>query len=63
MRKIFLFISLFIISCAKDDPIVYTFTTSSNPADGGTVSPLTQQYNEGTTVTITAIASSVQTEL
>jgi hypothetical protein len=58
MKKIYLFLSfLFIISCTKD-PIIYTLTTSANPADGGTVSPSTQQYDEGKTATITATASS-----
>ena len=54
MKKLALFFSLvFIISCSKD-PIIYTLTTSANPADGGTVSPSTQQYDEGKTATITA---------
>ena len=54
MKKITLFLSfLFLISCTKD-PIIYTLTTSANPSDGGTVSPSTQQYDEGKTATITA---------
>jgi hypothetical protein len=54
MKKLALFLSfLFVISCSKD-PIIYTLTTSANPADGGTVSPSTQQYDEGKTATITA---------
>jgi len=54
MKKLALFFSfLFVISCSKD-PIIYTLTTSANPADGGTVSPSTQQYDEGKTATITA---------
>ena len=58
MKKLALFLSfLFVISCTKD-PIIYTLTTSANPADGGTVSPSTQQYEEGKTATITATASS-----
>ena len=58
MKKLTLFLSfLFVISCTKD-PIIYTLTTSANPADGGTVSPSTQQYDEGKTATITATASS-----
>ena len=56
MKKLALFLSfLFVISCTKD-PIIYTLTTSANPADGGTVSPSTQQYDEGKTATITATA-------
>ena len=58
MKKLALFLSfLFVISCTKD-PIIYTLTTSANPADGGTVSPSTQQYDEGKTATITATSSS-----
>jgi hypothetical protein len=58
MKKLALFLSfLFIISCTKD-PIIYTLTTSANPAEGGTVSPSTQQYDEGETASITANASS-----
>jgi len=57
MKKLALFLSfLFVISCSKD-PIIYTLTTSANPADGGTVSPSTQQYDEGKTATITATPS------
>ena len=58
MKKLILFISfLLVISCTKD-PIIYTLTTSANPADGGTVSPSTQQYDEGETATIIATPSS-----
>ena len=58
MKKLALFLSfLFVISCTKD-PIIYTLATSANPSDGGTVSPSTQQYDEGKTATITATASS-----
>ena len=58
MKKLTLFLSfIFVVSCTKD-PIIYTLTTSANPADGGTVSPSTQQYDEGKTATITATASS-----
>jgi len=57
MKKLALLLSfLFVISCTKD-PIIYTLTTSANPADGGTVSPSTQQYDEGKTATITATPS------
>jgi len=48
---------MILLSCDKD-PIIYTLTTSANPANGGTVSPSTQQYDEGKTATITATASS-----
>ena len=58
MKKLALFLSfLFVISCSKD-PIIYTLTTSANPAEGGTVIPSTQQFEEGETVAITASPSS-----
>ncbi len=58
MKKLALFLSfLFVISCSKD-PIIYTLTTSANPAEGGMVSPSTQQFEEGQTATITASPSS-----
>ncbi|MDB4087426.1 VCBS repeat-containing protein [Flavobacteriaceae bacterium] len=44
------------MSCSKD-AVMYTLTTSANPSDGGTVSPSTQQYEEGETATITATPS------
>ncbi len=59
MKKLILlllFIPL-VFSCSKD-PILYKLTTYANPTEGGTVSPSTQQYEEGKTVTITATASS-----
>ena len=54
MKKLFLLLSvLFVVSCSKD-PIIYTLTTSANPSEGGTVNPITKQYEEGSTATITA---------
>ena len=42
-----------LLSCDKE-PVIYTLTTISNPAEGGTVSPLTQQYEEGKPVSLKA---------
>ena len=57
MRRFYLLLSvLFVISCTKD-PIIYTLTTSANPSEGGTVSPVVKVYNEGETATITAFPS------
>ena len=54
MKKLFLLLSvLFVVSCSKD-PVIYILTTSANPVEGGTVSPVTKQYNEGETASITA---------
>ena len=58
MRKLFLLLSvLFVVSCSKD-PIIYTLTTSANPSEGGTVSPVTKQYKEGKIATVTAYPNS-----
>ena len=57
MRKLLLILSvLFVVSCSKE-PVIYTLTTSANPSEGGTVSPSTQQYEEGESATITAFPS------
>ena len=55
MKKIILLLLsvLFVVSCSKD-PVIYTLTTSANPSEGGTVSPVTKQYEEGETATINA---------
>ena len=59
MKKLILLLLFipFVFSCSKD-PVIYTLTTSANPSEGGTVSPSTQQYDEGETATITATPSS-----
>jgi hypothetical protein len=51
-----LFIPL-VISCTKD-PIIYTLTTSANPADGGSISPSTSDYESGEIVNIIASPNS-----
>jgi len=58
MRKILLLLSIiFFISCEKD-PVIYTLTIQSNPAEGGTFSPTSpQQYESGNTATISATPS------
>ena len=57
MRKLLLILSvLFVVSCSKE-PVIYTLTTYANPSEGGTVSPSTQQYEEGESATITAFPS------
>ena len=57
-----LFLSLLLIySCSSEEepapppaPVKYTLTTAVNPAEGGTITPASGEYNAGTTVTITA---------
>ena len=47
---------LFVVSCSETplEPDTFKLTTSSNPKDGGTVSPSTSSYEIGESVTITA---------
>ncbi|MDB2567261.1 CotH kinase family protein [Flavobacteriaceae bacterium] len=57
MKKLFSFLFfLAIISCSKD-PILYTLTTSTNPAEGGTLLPSSAQFEEGETVVLNATPS------
>ena len=58
-----LFLSLLLIySCSSEEeepappppPVKYTLTTAVNPAEGGTITPASGEYNAGTTVTVTA---------
>ena len=54
MKKLLyiLFITI-LLSCDKE-PVIYTLTTISNPSDGGTVSPSTQEFDEGKSVSLKA---------
>ena len=45
------------MSCSKDR-IIYTLTTSANPEEGGTVSSISKQYEEGQTAIVIAIPNS-----
>ena len=57
MKKLLkLFLLLVVISCTED-PILYTLTTSSNPPEGGTLTPETSQFEEGETVLLNAAPS------
>jgi len=62
MRKLFLMLLsvLFVVSCSETplEPDTFKLTTSSNPNDGGTVSPSTSSYEIGESVTITAVPAS-----
>jgi len=60
LRRLFLSL-LLIYSCSSEEeptpppaPVKYTLTTAVNPAEGGTITPASGEYNAGTTVTITA---------
>ena len=52
-----LLLLIFSLNCSDDDPIQYELTTEANPAEGGSVSPVSATYNEGAEVEITATAN------
>ena len=54
MKKLLYLVVLFIFSSCTEDPILYTLTTSTNPIDGGTLSPETSQFEEGETIMLNA---------
>lgn len=55
MRYLNLLVVLFIlVSCSTESTPVYQLTTSSNPTEGGTVSPASGEYDDGEQVSITA---------
>ena len=56
-KSLLFFLILFLFSCSKD-PILYTLTTSVNPKNAGTVSPINKQYNEGEMASIIATPAS-----
>ena len=54
MKKIlFSLITLLFISCSKEQPPeVFTLTITSNPTEGGTITPSSSEFEEGTMVTL-----------
>jgi hypothetical protein len=54
MKKLFSFLVVFILVACSKDPVIYTLTATANPAEGGTVSPSSQQYDSGDVATVTA---------
>ena len=54
MKKIIIFfVSILIVSCSKEsEPTMYTLTITSNPTEGGTISPSGGEYEDGTVLTI-----------
>jgi surface protein len=54
MKKIIiLFVSILIVNCSKEsEPTMYTLTVTSNPTEGGTISPSGGEYEDGTVLTI-----------
>jgi len=58
MKKLFFFAFVLTILSCSEDPIVHTLFTSSNPINGGSVTPSKAEYDNGESAQITAIASS-----
>ena len=58
MKKLFSFLLIVVLIACSKDPVIYTLTATANPAEGGTVSPSSQQYDSGDVATVTATASS-----
>lgn len=56
MKKISLFLLLFLFSCTND-PIVYTLTATAEPAEGGQVVPEFMEYGEGDNAYVVATPS------
>ena len=57
MKKLFSSLCLVILFSCSKDPVIYTLSGTANPAEGGTVSPSSQQYDSGDIANITATAS------
>ena len=58
MKKLFFVAFVLTILSCSEDPIVHTLFTSSNPINGGSVTPSKAEYDNGESAQITAIASS-----
>lgn len=56
MKRISLFLIIFLFSCTND-PIVYTLTATAEPAEGGQVVPEFMEYGEGDTAYVVATPS------
>jgi len=57
MKKLFSLFFVFILAACSKDPAFYTLTATANPAEGGSVSQSSQQYDSGDVATVTATAS------
>ena len=58
MRNLFKLLTVILFFSCSEDPVIYTLTATANPAEGGSVSPSSQQYDSGDVATITATPSS-----
>ena len=57
MKKLFSFLLIVVLIACSKDPVIYTLTATANPAEGGSVSPSSQQYDSGDVATVTATPS------
>ena len=57
MKKLFSLLMIVVLISCSEDPVIYTLTATANPAEGGSVSPSSQQYDSGDVATVTAIPS------
>ncbi len=58
MKKLFFVALILTILSCSEDPVIHTLFTSSNPINGGSVSPSKAEYDNGESAQITATASS-----
>ena len=54
MKKLFSFLLIVVLIACSKDPVIYTLTATANPAEGGSVSPSSQQYDSGDVASVTA---------
>ena len=57
MKKLFSFLLIVVLIACSKDPVIYTLTATANPAEGGSVSPSSQQYDSGDVASVTATPS------
>ena len=55
MKKLFFVAFVLTILSCSEDPIVHTLFTSSNPLNGGSVTPSKAEYDNGESAQITAV--------
>ena len=58
MKKLFSFLLIVVLIACSKDPVIYTLTATVNPAEGGTVSPSSKQYDSGDVAAVKATPSS-----
>ena len=57
MRNLLKLFTVILLFSCSEDPVIYTLSATANPAEGGTVSPSSQQYDSDDVVTVTATPS------